>query len=89
VAEIAESSRVPFGCKPDKGKKLCECSDSFLAWMVKTLWDEDLHAWAFMAKTIVDKRAESGKKIEQEKSLDAQADAFLKNHGYGGLARKH
>ena len=89
MAEVTENSRVPFGRKPDKGKKLCECSDSFLAWMVKTLWDGDLHAWAFVAKGIIEKRAAEGKAVEKELSLDAQADEFLKNHGYGGLARKH
>jgi len=89
VAKITENSRVPFGRKPDKGKRLGEVSDKFLAWIAESLWDTDMHAWAYAAKTIIDKRATAGKRIEQELSLDAQADAFLRNRGYGDLARKH
>jgi len=33
--------------------------------------------------------AADGKQVKQEMSLDAQADAFLRNRGYGDLARKH
>ena len=89
MAKITENSRVPFGRKPDKGKRLGEVSDKFLAWIAESLWDTDMHAWAYAAKTIIDKRATAGKRIEQELSLDAQADAFLRNRGYGDLARKH
>ena len=89
MAKITENSRVPFGRKPDKGKRLGEVSDKFLAWIVKNLWDTDMHAWAFAAKKIIGGRAAAGKQVKQEMSLDAQADAFLRNRGYGGLARKH
>jgi len=89
VADIGPNSRVPFGRKPDKGKPLCKCSDKFLAWIVESLWDTDMHVWAFVAKTIIDKRAADGKAVKKELSLDAQTDAFLRNRGYGDLARKH
>jgi hypothetical protein len=57
--------------------------------MVKTLWNTDLHAWAFVAAAVIDKRADAEQIAANRPDLDAQADAFLKNHGYGGLARKH
>jgi len=89
VAEVTENSRVPFGRKPDKGKKLRDCSDSFLKWIVQSLWDTDHHAWAYAAKKIICGRALVDKLVEREMSLTAQADAFLRNRGYGDLARKH
>lgn len=89
TGEITANTRVPFGRKPDKGKKLCECSDSFLRWMVSMLWDTDRHAWAFQAKEVLAAREAGGKQFRREDSLDAQADAFLRNRGYGDLARRH
>jgi len=89
MADVTPNSRVPFGRKPDKGKRLCDCSDKLLAWIVKSLWDTDMHAWAFAAKKIICGRALVDKLVEREMSLTAQADAFLRNRGYGGLARKH
>jgi len=89
MTEITENSRVPFGRKPDKGKRLRDCSDKFLAWIAESLWDTNMHTWAYAAKKIICGRALVDKLVEREMSLTAQADAFLKNHGYGGLARKH
>jgi hypothetical protein len=89
VAKITENSRVPFGRKPDKGKRLGEVSDKFLAWIAESLWDTDMHTWAYAAKKIICGRALVDKLVEREMSLTAQADAFLRNRGYGDLARKH
>ena len=92
MADVTENSRIPFG-KPGrfgfKGKKLGSLADKALEWIARELWDSDLHAWALAARTIIDKRAVEGKKIEREKSLDQQADDFLRNRGYGKLARRH
>ena len=89
MAAIGPNSRVPFGKKPDKGKRLCEVNDKFLGWIAESLWDTDMHAWAYAAKKLIKSRAAAGKQVKQELSLDAQADAFLRNRGYGDLARKH
>ncbi len=88
MIEITEKSRVPFGRKPDKGKKLCECSDSFLRWIVETLWEGDFHVWAFHAKKILESRASLNQQIATEDQLEAMADSLLTNAGYGKLCSK-
>ena len=89
MAHVTETSRVPFGRKPDKGKRLCDCSTKFLQWIVISLWDTDMHEWAFVAKGLIAKRESGDQTLQEEDNLDAQADAFLRNRGYGNLARKH
>ena len=88
VAEITENSRVPFGRRPEKGKRLRECSDSFLRWIMEHMKDTDFHLWAFHAEKILAQR-ELHPKFVIEENLDTATDEFLRNHGYGKLAKRH
>lgn len=85
---VTERSRIPFGRAPDKGKPLGEASTSFLKWMTLTLRDTDFHEWAIEAQKVLKKRADGEASFQNEDNLEAQADAFLRNHGYGQLTRK-
>jgi hypothetical protein len=87
--EITENSCVPFGRKPDKGKPLCRCSDSFLRWIVQHMKDTDFHVWAYHAEKVLAGRQGKERALAEEDNLDSSADQFLRNHGYGKLARKH
>lgn len=79
---IKATSRLTFG--KHRGKKLSECSDEYLTWMVENLWDGDFHCWAFAAKELLEAR-----KNDPLAALDAQAanaeavaDALLRRAGY-------
>jgi hypothetical protein len=88
MPEITEQSRVPFG-RLEKGKRLCDCSDSFLQWIVEHLTDSDHHLYAFHAKGILTARSKDEKTVAVESSLEAQADALLRNAGCGHLCTRH
>ena len=89
---ITANTRVPFGTKrfpgqaPMKGRKLCELSDSALRW-IAGMRDTDLHAWAVAAQGVLDFRAKIGQAFAAEDDAEAQANALLKNAGFGHLAK--
>ena len=87
--EITESSRVPFGRKPDKDRPLNKCSDAFLRWIVEHMLNTDFHQWAFHAGNILAERERTGRRFAKEGNLDAQADEILQRAGYRKLARRH
>jgi len=75
---ITENSKIPFG-NTHKGRKLKDCPNTYLQWMVLKLWDTDLHEFAYAAKKLLSKR-----EIEDQNSygdLEEAADEFLKRHG--------
>lgn len=90
MAEITEKSRMPFG--REKGKRLGECSDAFLQWMVDHLIDTDWHAYAYQAQRVLLQREQDGRSDGvggfDGADLEAQVDALLRNAGYSDLCLK-
>ena len=83
MTEITEKSPVPFGL--EKGKRLCDCTNGFLQWMVDHLTDTDHHVYAYHARHVLDKRKDDWNEITSQESLERTADALLRNAGYGKL----
>ena len=88
MTEITRTSKVPFGRRPDRGRRLCDCSSAFLHWIVGHLTDTDLHIWAVLAKEELTARKPLEREAEAELSLEEQADAILRNAGCGKLCKK-
>lgn len=76
---VNENTKVPFGRRPYRGKRIKDCPNSYLEWMVKHLWDGDLHEFAFVAKTILERR-KNDPTPTIEMDLDKAADDFLRAH---------
>ncbi len=81
MSKITPNSRLTFG--QHKGMKLSDCADDYLKWIVKNLWNGEFHMWAVAAKDVLAERESSGQ--QQQLSLEEQADAMLKQAGYGDL----
>lgn len=87
-ASIGPETRVTFGRKPDKGRKVKDCSTSFLRWMVRELANSDLCGYAQAAQKVLEGRVGDEQTQATEEDLEAAADSLLKEHGFGYLARK-
>ena len=85
---ISQNSRVPFSKGPHRRKRICDCPDKVLEWMVKHWMDSDFHCWAMMAQKLLAQRARQDREVAAEASLEEQADAILRNAGCGNLAGK-
>ena len=83
---ITQNSPVPFKTGPNRGRKILNCPDSVLVWMVKHYTDTDFHAYAMVAFAVLQDRKRKGREFQAEDDLDAQADEILRNAGCGGLA---
>ena len=84
MSEITENTRVPFGRRPpigEKGRKLGQCSTSYLQWIVRELWESDFQPFAIVAKRILQTRERQAVQVEQEQSLEEQADELLRRAG--------
>lgn len=80
---ITKSSRLTFG--KYRGHKLDECPMDYLRWMAANLKDTDFHEWA-TASAVFLKEIEKDQRVTG--SLEEQADALLRAHGFGELANR-
>jgi hypothetical protein len=73
--KITSKSRLPFG--KYKNRKLRDIPTSYLEWLVNNLNESDFHQWAQAAKNELEAR----EKDSSLKSLEEQADDFLRQYG--------
>ena len=85
AGERTTSARLTFG--KHRGKKVSELPDGYLEFMVKNMWNGDLHDWAFLAKQVLQQREESGDNAKDAESedLEVAADRILKKAGFSKL----
>lgn len=74
---ITPQTKIPFS--RHKGTKLRDLPDGFLNWMTQNLKDSDFHDWSRAAEEEIDRRQQENVQV---KSLEQQADEFLRNAGY-------
>jgi len=78
---VTKRTKVPFGKNGRggyRGKRLCDCPNSFLTWVSTKLWDTDLHEFAFVSKAILKERETED---SSPQDLEQAADEFLRSHG--------
>lgn len=89
MSEVNENTRVPFG-RFERGKRLRDCSDAFLNWIMNHLQnDVNLQVFAYAAKKVLSSRAAGESEMAAVESLEDQADAILRNAGHGSLCSKN
>jgi len=74
---VNQNTKIPFG-RIYKGRRLKDCPDSYLRWIISHLWDTDLHEFAYVAKQIIERREAIDSPCCD---LEQAADRFLQNHG--------
>lgn len=74
---VTENTKIPFG-KTNRGKRLRDCTTSYLKWVGKNLWDTDFHTFATVAREIVEQREKEEQVVGD---LEEAADEFLRQHG--------
>ena len=73
--KITSKSRLPFG--KHKNKKLRDVPTAYLEWLVNNLNESDFHKWSQAAILELEAR----EKDSSLKSIEEQADDFLRLHG--------
>ena len=81
--EITKNSIFTFGAH--KGKRLSDCPDTYLSWMVANLKDTDFHIWAISAERLLQERKASD---TARPDLEEAANEILRQAGCGHLAKK-
>lgn len=74
---VTENSKLTFG--KHKGIKLRDCPTSYLKWMIENLKGGDFNEWALVAETLY---ATKAKEEADSRTLESQADDFLRSFGY-------
>jgi len=72
---VTENTRLPFG--KYKRKRLRDCPNDYLKWVVSHLLDTDFHEFAYIAGKVLEKREKEDAPIQD---LELAADEFLRKH---------
>lgn len=80
---ITENTKLTFG--KHKGKPLKNCPQDYLKWVAENLLNTDFHEWAVAAAQVRSTLVAEG---AEATSLEAQADDFLKKHGFDKFGKR-
>ena len=88
---ITVNTKIPFGLAGHGGfrnKRVRDLTDKQLAWIVEHGNEDPMAAYVPAVKEVIAARAAGDLEMQAEDNLEAQADEYLRNHGFGALCKK-